>query len=325
MNNVRYRRYPFSPVCIALGCAAAFACLVMAASPTLADDAKAKDTQSLDQAVDALLKEQGAGVKFSLWVGPAEGEAWYQRNATDVLPTASSIKAFYLVVFYERFKDQLDQPVPGAAKILNDDSHPAISHFTPQQREDIRRELTTATVRQVGKIMINSTVTSNAVYNAAANLVTAVLGGPEALTEAIHRLDPAFKSVFARRYMLRDRKPGDNEATAAAFAALYQRLATGKLAGIDQATLAAVRKTLFSEKDAQRGTRYSKGGLLKSDPLTRVNAGWWDTPQGSFVYVVMTAKPIPANPGPNDTIEVLSETTTDLTRLLVEAARARQR
>src|SRR5690606_32845474 len=103
------------------------------------------------------------GVKFSLWVGPAEGEAWYQRNATDVLPTASSIKAFYLVVFYERFKDQLDQPVPGAAKILNDDSHPAISHFTPQQREDIRRELTTATVRQVGKIMINSTVTSNAV------------------------------------------------------------------------------------------------------------------------------------------------------------------
>jgi hypothetical protein len=56
MNNVRYRRYPFSPVCIALGCAAAFACLVMAASPTLADDAKAKDTQSLDQAVDALLK-----------------------------------------------------------------------------------------------------------------------------------------------------------------------------------------------------------------------------------------------------------------------------
>lgn len=312
-----------------IGCAALLAGLAAAASTAQADDPKLKDNRSLDQAVDALLKQHGPGLEISLWLGTSSGEAWYQRNATAVRPTASAIKAFYLVVFYDRYKDQLDQPLPGAAKILNDDNHPAISHFTEQQRADIRGELTTATVRHIGEVMIGKAKVSNPVYNAAANLITAVLGGPEALTKSIRQLDPAFKTVTARRYMLRDRKqPGDNEATAAAFAALYQRLATGSLSGIDDATLAAVHSTLLWEQDPKQGARYSKGGALNSDPLTRVHAGWWDTPAGQIVYVVMTEQPAPGGSDEKAAVEAvkaISTTAVDLNKLLVEAGRARQR
>ena len=309
-----------------IGYAAMLALLTMlAASAAQADDAKAQDNRAIDQAVDDLLKQHGSGLEVSLWLGTSSGDAWYQRNATAVRPTASAIKAFYLVVFYDRYKDQLDQPLPGAAKILDDDSHPAISHFTEQQRADIRRELTTATVRHIGEVMIGKAKVSNPVYNAAANLITAVLGGPEALTKSIRQLDPAFQSVTARRYMLRDRKqPGDNEATAAAFAAFYQRLATGSFNGIDDATLAAVRSTLLWEQDPKQGANYRKGGALNSDPLTRVHAGWWETPAGPIVNVVMTEQPAPDGSDEKaaaEAVKAISTTAVNLNKLLVEVGR----
>lgn len=302
----------------------------MAATEVLAGEAAADGTAktsndpALDQAIDKLVKQHGPGTQFSIWLGSPDGKAWHVRNAAAIRPTASAIKAYYLVVLFDRYKDQLDEELPGTAKILGDDNHPAISHFTAEQREEIRRDLKGATVRRVGDVMIGKTKVSNAVYNAAANLVTAVLGGPEALTQSIRNLDPAFQSVSARRYMLRDRTdPGDNEATAAAFAVLYQRLATGRLSGIDGDALSAVRSTLLWEKDPQRGTRYGKAGSLNSDPLTRVRAGWWETAQGPFVYVVMVEQPMRAPVSENQAAEAIRKLTDGLEELTVEAGRSR--
>ena len=129
--------------------------------------------------------------------------------------------------------------------MLADDAHPAISHFTPEQRAEIRRELIGATVRRVGLVMMGTAPASNIVYNAAANVTTAVLGGPEALTALIRKRDAAFAAVSARRYMLRNRRErGDNEAPAIALAALYQRLAARRLAGIDAPTMDAMHEAL---------------------------------------------------------------------------------
>src|SRR6185295_9570031 len=126
---------------------------------------------------------------------------------------------FYLVELFDLYKGKLDKPLRGADAVLKNDNHPAISHFSEEQRAEIRRELRGASVRRMAEVMTGTIEASNAVYNAAANLITAALGGPEALTARIRKRDPAFAQVSARRYMLRDRQEqGDNEAPAKALA-----------------------------------------------------------------------------------------------------------
>ena len=190
----------------------------------------------------------------------ATGAAVFERDPDAPRPTASAIKSFYLVELFARFADALDRPLPGVEGVLADDAHPAISHFTPEQRAEIRRELNGATVRRVGLVMMGTAPASNVVYNAAANVTTAVLGGPDALTALIRKRDAAFAAVSARRYMLRNRRErGDNEAPAIALAALYQRLAARRLAGIEAPAMDAIHEALRRRDDPARRPALRQG------------------------------------------------------------------
>lgn len=280
------------------------------------------DMAALERNVTERLQEHGNGIEASLWLGGSDGSAWFATNAAAVRPTASAIKAFYLVELFDRFKGRLDDELVETKAILRDDGHPAISHFSAETRAEIRNELNGATVRRIGEVMIGKAKASNAVYNAAANVTTAVLGGPDALTKAIHKRDPAFKSVAVRRYMLRDRKmPGDNEGTVAAFAALHQKLASAKLQGIDAMTMKAIREVLRGNEMSKLGVRFGKGGSLDSDPLTQVRAGWWETKNGAVVYVVMAAQAGPGNQPRKAAAEALAKTADRLAILLTTAGR----
>ena len=275
---------------------------------------------------DALLKEHGEGVVASLWVGGASGNAWFELNADQPSATASAIKTFYLVELFASHRGRLDTPLPGADAVLENDQHPAISHFSSEQRAEIRRGLGAASVRRVGEVMMGKAPVSNAVYNAAANLTTAVLGGPEFLTKLIRDRDPAFARVSVRRYMLRDRKdPGDNEAPAVAIAALYQRLAARALTGIDSETMRAIREAMIKEDIDNVGTRFSKSGSLSSDPLTEVRAGWWETARGPLIFVVMLRQSIAGPTGAASSSQRLAKTVDTLTDKLVGAGFAATR
>ncbi len=276
--------------------------------------------------VDSLLEAHGEGIAASLWLGGAAGASWFERQPQATRPTASAIKAFYLVELFGRFAGALDQPLPGVRDLLADDAHPAISHFTPEQRSEIRGGLSGATVRRVGQVMMGTAPASNVVYNAAANVVTAVLGGPEALTGLIRKRDPAFAMVAARRYMLRDRRErGDNEAPAIALATLYQRLAARQLAGVDAPTMDAIRDAMRRGDDPALGRHFDKDGDLDSDPLTRVRAGWYETAKGPLVYVVMTVQPSPGPAGRDASGQRLATTTDALTQAIVQAGSAAMR
>lgn len=274
---------------------------------------------ALSKQVEAVL-EANEGVVASLWLGGADGEAWFELDADQIRPTASAIKAFYLVELFDAHRGKLDRPLPGAELILKDDAHPAISHFMAGQRDEIRRGLSGASVRRIGELMIGKVMASNAVYNAAANLTTAALGGPEALTALIRKRDLAFARVSARRYMLRDRfQPGDNEAPASAFAALYQKLASRRLRGVDAKTMDAIHETLRNRDSASLGKHFNKAGVLDSDPITHVRAGWWETAKGPLVYVVMTMQPSPGAAGREASERQLSETCEALRDILASA------
>ncbi len=271
----------------------AMACLatLMAASSAQAQKAVGGpgfEALKLPAETKALLVE--SQIDVTAWIGDANGRAFFKRGGGDVMPTASAIKAFYLVEFFAKHADRLDEPLPNAKDHLTGD-HPAVSHFAPDVREAIRKELTAASVRRIGLIMQGRTDVSNAIYNAAANLVTADLGGPEALTDLVHARDPRFRTVAVRRYMLRDRtKPGDNEATADAFAALHQALSTRKLNGISDSVMTAVHEVL--KRPGSDPPVFYKDGALGSDPLTSVRAGWKETPAGPVIFVVMCRQPI---------------------------------
>jgi rhodanese-related sulfurtransferase len=295
----------------------------MARSQESTTRAAAVDFAGLGKAVDARLTSYGRNVSAAIWVGGADGAAWYERGATTVMPTASAVKTFYLVELFAAHEQALDQPLPDAATVLNDD-HPAVSHFPAAVREEIRRELGTATVRRVGEVMMGKTDVSNAVYNAAANLVTASLGGPEKLTEAIHRRDPRFQSVVVRRYMLRDRtQPGDNEGTAAAFAGLYQALASRKLAGINKDVMSALHQVLRHPRDVGQGALYEKTGGLGTEPLTAVNAGWVRTDQSPIVFVVMTRQPVGDESRRTMNYDQLRELSRELRDMVISAGAAK--
>jgi hypothetical protein len=282
--------------------------------------AGAIDTASLARDVAGLLEAHGEDIAASLWLGGATGPAWFAREPSTPRPTASAIKTFYLVELFDTAARTLDRPLDGVAPVLADDAHPAISHFTPAQRDEIRRELGGASARRIGLVMMGTAPASNEVYNAAANVTTAVLGGPEALTARIRRRDPAFAGVAARRYMLRSRtEHGDNEAPAEALAALYQKLASGTLAGIDADRLEAIRAALRRDDDPVLGRHFAKDGNLPSDPLAEVRAGWYETSDGPRVYVVMATQPGPGPGGREASSRRLSKTATALRAALARA------
>lgn len=295
-------------------------------SPSAQPAAPRVDRLQLSARVDGPLREHGQGIEASLWLGGVAGPAVFERNPLTPRPTASAIKSFYVVELFARFAGALDQPLPGVDGVLAGDAHPAISHFTPEQRAEIRRELNGATVRRIGLVMMGTAPASNAVYNAAANVTTAVLGGPEALTALIRMRDAAFADVAARRYMLRNRRErGDNEAPAIALAALYQRLAARRLAGIDPSTMDAVHEALRRPDDPALGRHYEKSGNLDSDPLAEVRAGWYETAKGPLVYVVMTTQPTPGPSGREASSQQLAKTANALTRTIVEAGSSAMR
>jgi hypothetical protein len=250
---------------------------------------------ALSEIVRRELLSHGGEAEAAVWLGRARGPALYAWRADRPMPGASAVKVAFLVELFAAHAGRLDEPLPEAGEVLTDTSHPAIVHFPPAVQEEIRRELAGASVRRVGVAMIRGTGVSNQVYNAAANLTTAVLGGPRGLTVRIHRRDPAFRGIEIRRYMLARRDvTGDNEATAASLASVLQRLAAGDLEGVEWETLEAMRRVVYLEEDPRRGAHYYKSGSLDSDPQCRIRSGWYEGEDGRrLVYVVMVRQPAP--------------------------------
>jgi hypothetical protein len=253
------------------------------------------DVAELDRKIQALVAEPGDAVQVGIWFGPA-GAPIYQLAADTTLPAASVVKTAILIELFAAHAGHLDDPLGAAADaIVADDKHPAMTPFSAVQRGEIRGALHGATVSTIGAIMMGSQKASNAVYNAAANLAIASLGGPGDATAKIHARDPAFAGIAVGRYMLASRTASDNAATPASLAAVLASIAAGKLAGVDAATASAVANAMMHGKDAL-GVDHHKEGNLDSDPMVCIKTGYYARGDGKppVVYVVgaaLSAKP----------------------------------
>jgi hypothetical protein len=299
---------------LATGLALALAgCSATSAAAPLAPPA-APLPAGLGQQVADVVAALGPTARAAVWFGTADGDALLTWNADTPMPAASAIKAAFLIEVFAAqasappsplaippamptltdvpFVPQrgLDAPLAGADAVLGDAAHPAIAHFTPAQRATARRLLGGQSTRRIAEAMIASTGVDNATYNVAANLVTARLGGPAALTQRLHARDPRFHGLQVRRYMLADRRAhGDNEATAAALAAVHAALASRRVAGLDAATVQACRAVLADGADRDGRAVFRKDGALDSAPATRTRAGWRDGRNGARVFAILLA------------------------------------
>ena len=250
----------------------------------------ARGDAELDKKLQALVAEPGDAVQAGIWFGPA-GAPIYQLAADRAMPAASVVKTAILIELFAAHAGHLDEPLGAAADaILTEDKHPAMTPFSAGQRGEIRGALHGATVSTIGAIMMGSQKASNAVYNAAANLAIAALGGPGDATAKIHARDPAFTGIAVGRYMLASRTASDNAATPASLAAVLASIATGKLAGVDAATVTAIANAMMHGNDAL-GVDHHKEGNLDSDPMVCIKTGYYARGDGKppVVYVVGAA------------------------------------
>ncbi len=250
-----------------------------------------RDVAAVGEAVEAIVASHRGPVGAAVWIGGAGGPPWYTRDADTSYPTASVIKAAYLVELFAAHAGALDAPAPQLAAVLDTPGHPALAPFSARQLADIRRALGRASVRRLGAIMMARLPASNHVYNAAANLATAILGGPEGLTRRLHAREPAFAPIVARRYMLADRdERGDNTASAAALGAVVQRLAAARAPGVDARTARAMQEAV-RRRPVRTGIHRAKSGYLPSAPVVSAFCGWRRARGRCAVYVVLTSAP----------------------------------
>ena len=280
-----------------------------------ADEAR----DALDRKVQAIVAEPGDAVQAGIWFG-APAAPIYELAATRTMPAASVVKTAILIELYAAHAGHLDDPLGAAADaVLADDKHPAMAPFSAAGRGEIRAAFQAATARGLGAILMGSKKASNAVYNGAANLAIALLGGPADASAKIHARDAAFAGVMVRRYMLASRTVhGDNEATPASLAAVLAAVATGKVAGVDADTTAAMAQSMMQATDPALGVHRHKEGNLDNDPMTCVKTGFYVRGAGRppLVYVVGTALPAKPSGHRADAARRLDRMTEDILAVL---------
>ena len=288
---------------------AAFVALAAGCSGAAPAPAPLDGREAIAAALSGVDGAQFTDLGRSIWIGTADGEALYDESADVPRPAASSIKTAYLVEFFSDRAGDSRRTRPGSRRSSGRSRAPrdrALRSLKPRPRSGSTWQTTNA--RTVGHHMIRGTGVSNAVYNAAANLVTAFLGGPPELTGQ----DPRPPSGLRRHPLppLHARGAGRNRetttATAASLAAVLAAIARGDVPG----TLSrdARRDAGHPLPGGKRGLgrHFYKGGSLNSNPITRVLSGYYAKAPGEpggrrqLVYVFMAEIPGPESVAPGD-------------------------
>jgi hypothetical protein len=252
-----------------------FAPLVLGAGLTRPD---------LDAAVSALA---GDGGQLGVLVVVEGKGVVVSRDPAVPRAAASAIKTAIAVDLLSVRGDLLDTVPAGVDALLRPGTHPAFRGFTPRELEEARAQLSGKTYRELARIMMGRTDAVNAVYNAACNLIMIKLGGPRAIGERIHALDPSLAGLDVNRYMQSWNGDGDNTATPEALVSLYRMAASGDVPGLDETGVQTLRAFLRRDGSGGPGTVYEKVGTLYPQPMVRVHAGYQHRDSGNLVYAVM--------------------------------------
>ena len=252
-------------------------------------------------------------VKIGIAVLDESGAPVFRFGGAAVMPVASAIKPAILLELFARYSQTLSFSPAEAAMILTDPTHPAFVHFSDATKKEIVADLSDATIKRLGWIMIDKRDEvgrkySSASYNGATNLAIALLGGPTETTRAIHAREASFHGMTVNRYMLADRMiTGDNTSTPQALASLHHKISSRQLANLTVEVRDEIDRILHT-RDFPDGTKlHSKGGSLHSDPVTRVQAGSFQAGQHTMNFSIMCSQPLHSSESGNSQYSVLAD------------------
>ncbi|MEE2826180.1 MAG: hypothetical protein VYE64_06090 [Planctomycetota bacterium] len=276
-------------------------------------------TSHVPKNVAAILQTIPDEMVIGLVVLDDRGKVMFHHNSQRELPAASSVKSILLLELFYRFSEELDQqPRPDIAAIVQNRQHPAIAHFQERSQQEIADELSNVSIRQLGSILIDSKdpsgkTYSNIVYNGAANVAIALLGGPAAATQKMQRRDAAFRGVHLRRYMLARRNvTGDNTATPLALATLFQTTIGKNPSDLTADTVQGITEILHARDYPSGATLYAKGGALYSDPVTQVRSGHYSDQKRTMNYAIMASQKLASQTSGKEQHDALQRLTLEI-------------
>jgi len=268
----------------------------------------------LDDEIESLNLAE-AGMELGIQVMLEGRGVIYSRAAAVPRSAASSIKTAIALDLFSFWGDQLDQVPIGLGSLLRPGTHPAFAGFTTEELDEVRTALMGKSYTELARIMMGRTGDSNAVYNAACNVIMVKLGGPEAIGDRLRSLDAAFADIHLDRYMQSWNGDGDNAATPEALVNLYSMTSSGHISGLAEKHLQTLRSLLREDPAGGPGQTFEKVGTLYPDPMVRVHAGYVEREAGNLVYAVMGEIPSATGRDPADDFAMLLSAVDQVARL----------
>ncbi|MBL8901223.1 MAG: hypothetical protein JNM84_26585 [Planctomycetes bacterium] len=254
------------------------------------------DRALLEAELEQLESRGPRGVRLGLWVGDPEGRAACARRADEAFPAASAIKTALVIEVFARRADELERIPRELVALCDDPAHPLWAPLAPRPSQgsveiEGPRELARAALRELslfalGDLALRGTAATNATYNAGGSALLALLGGPEAASQALRARSPRYAGLELRRWFLAPRTRGDNTATPRALGALLGDLARDAVPGMSREAASAARAVLLARRSLEHGALYQKDGALDTDPACRVRSGFAEDRFGAWVWVI---------------------------------------
>jgi len=207
-----------------------------------------------------------------------------------VLPVASMIKTFILVCAYLEFRDDWDEVPPELNAVLSYEEgyREPLEMFGSSARQEVRNRLGNMTYGDLAGSMMgrNQAEIGNNSYNAAANVLIFLLGGPRECTERIRSIHSDFSSVRVGRYMLAARTgENENHATVRSLATVCRIICSQQIPGLDAPDYQRI--TSCMQRITVGGHNcYQKHGHLSEAPSVNAWMGWIEMGDEYGIYCV---------------------------------------
>ena len=208
-----------------------------------------------------------------------------------VLPAASTIKLFILLCAYLEFRGQWNEVPADLAAILSYEEgfRAPLGMFGSTARQEISRKLGNMTYAGLASSMMgrNQSEIGNPAYNAAANVLIFLLGGPAECTRRIHSIHEDLGSVRVGRYMLAERTPeNENLCSVRALSTACRVICARELNGLASDDYDRISGCM--QRISARGHYcYQKHGHLSVAPTVNAWVGWVNIGGEYCIYSVV--------------------------------------
>lgn len=225
----------------------------------------------------------------AFWAESSVNGCVYSGEDT-VLPVASMIKTFILVSAFLEFRDDWDEVPPELNAVLSYEEgyREPLGMFSSSARQEVRNRLENMTYGNLARSMmgLNQSQIGNTSYNAAANVLIFLLGGPRECTERIRSIHRDFSTVRVGRYMLATRtSENENQASVRSLATVCRIICSQQIPGLEavdyQRITSCMQRITVSGHNC-----YQKHGHLSQAPTVNAWMGWIEMGDDYGIYCV---------------------------------------